>query len=113
MGSPLEGGREGKESRPALSPGTAIVQVPNFTILIKDYFALVITVKVSVRVVAVALTEGSRVRKEELSATTLEVPRDTSDKSWEGVFKNNCSTTFSVPKDKVAASCVVLEVSHR
>lgn len=56
------------------------------------------------------VTEGSRARKEELGGTTLEVPQDSKEKSWEGVFKNTCSHTFSVPKSKATASCAVLEV---
>lgn len=69
--------------------------------------------KVVVQVVAVVVTEGSRTRKEELGGTTLEVPRDSSEKSWEGIFKNTCSHTFSVPKSKATASCAVLEMHGR
>ncbi|KAG0712851.1 hypothetical protein GWK47_017520 [Chionoecetes opilio] len=66
--------------------------------------------QVTVFVRAKVITEGCRVREKELCCMPLERPKDSKEHGWEAVFKRNCSLTFSVPKAKVHASCVVLEM---
>lgn len=69
--------------------------------------------RVSVWVRAIVMTEGCKAKEKELHSTPLERPKDQDKHGWEAAFKSNCSTTFSIPKEKITSSCVILEVHGR
>ncbi|XP_042218625.1 uncharacterized protein LOC121863823 isoform X2 [Homarus americanus] len=80
--------------------------------LLGDDVAKSFKIRTEVWVRAALLSEGKQ-KKHEMSPTPLERPKGYEEQGWEATFKHGCTVSFSVPKDKIHLSAILLEIHGR